>query len=336
MQKDYIWNFEDGICETNQIPLHLADDEVKLCLFSERAKTSYNKNKKDRGLRDIGCVSPTDSIECFIQETLLDSTFTNTIVISHGQKFLSLVYRALLKMTIQPVAIRKSQDLIRLISNTNNIKYINLDCYLPTLLKNLYEEDEEAVFFPHCLNHPDLFNLTLLPRNYFISVEEDSKLLTEKKEKFYIEFNKNDQTLKDLMQEYLHTELLFLSNLCLKIEETGEAFQNCLRKTEKQKELPLISVFSHVTQTSFFYAILTNYTLSFHEKFEFFTTMDPEKGVYSGATSKKEFTFQMYMKHIRKDNDLKASYLTSRPFMVGREIPDVYDSTLKQVVYYQV
>ena len=64
--------------------------------------------------------------------------------------------------------------------------------------------------------------------------------------------------------------------------------------------------------------------------------MDPEKGVYSGATSKKEFTFQMYMKHIRKDNDLKASYLTSRPFMLGREIPDVYDSTLKQVVYYQV
>ena len=100
--------------------------------------------------------------------------------------------------------------------------------------------------------------------------------------------------------------------------------------------LPLISVFSHVTQTSFFFAILTNYTLKFQEDFELFTTMNRKKGVYSGKTSKMEFIFQRYMKHVRKDNDLKGSYLTEWPFMLGKEIPDIYDSTLKEFVYYQV
>ena len=137
------------------------------------------------------------------------------------------------------------------------------------------------------------------------------------------------------MLEYLQTEVTFLSNLCLKIEETGEAFQNCLRKSEKLKELPTISVFSHLTQASFFYAILTNYTLRFHEDFELFTTMQPENGVYSANTSKKEFLYQMYTKFERPNNNLVASYLTSRPFMLGKEIPDVYDETLKEVIYYQ-
>ena len=62
------------------------------------------------------------------------------------------------------------------------------------------------------------------------------------------------------MHDYLQTELTFLSNLCFKIEETGEAFQICLQKSEKLKELPIISVFSQITQTYFW--IISNSMIS--------------------------------------------------------------------------
>ena len=55
---------------------------------------------------------------------------------------------------------------------------------------------------------------------------------------------------------------------------------------------PIASIFSHPTLASFFYAILTNYTLRFHEDFELFTINNSEKGVYNGRTSKKEFQYQ--------------------------------------------
>ena len=100
-------------------------------------------------------------------------------------------------------------------------------------------------------------------------------------------------------------------------------------------ELPIISVFSQTTQTAFFYAIITNYTMRFHEDFELFTTMAPEKGVYTGRTSKREFSFQMYTKFKRPSNDLIASYMSTKPLMLGKEIPDIYDATLKEVIYFQ-
>ena len=122
---------------------------VQICPFppQEKAKTNYNKDKKTRALDDIACVKPMDSMETFIQDALLDTTFANTIVIGHGRKFLPLIYKALLKMTIQPVALRKANGLIRLISNVNNIKFTSIDSYLPKDFKSIYEESEEAVFF---------------------------------------------------------------------------------------------------------------------------------------------------------------------------------------------
>ena len=109
-----------------------------------------------------------DSMEQFIQEALLNSTFCNTTVIGHGRSFLNLVYKALLKMTVQPVAIRKSQGLIRLISNTNNITFTAIDTYLPKDFKSLYEEDERAIYYPHGTNHPDLYHIKTLESSYFI------------------------------------------------------------------------------------------------------------------------------------------------------------------------
>ena len=137
------------------------------------------------------------------------------------------------------------------------------------------------------------------------------------------------------MHEYLITELTYLSNLCLKIEETGEAFQNCLKVSEKLRNLPIVSVFSYVTPTTFFFTILTNYTLRFHADFELYTTMNTENGIYSGNTSKEEFVFQNYTKFNQPTHELMGSYLTARPFMLGKEIPDIYDKTLKQFIYFQ-
>ena len=320
VSKEYFWNFDIGLCHPEQMSL-MEDENVQICPFppQEKAKTHYNKDKKTRALDDIACVKPMDSMETFIQDALLDTTFANTIVIGHGRKFLPLVYKALLKMTIQPVALRKANGLIRLISNVNNIKFTSIDSYLPKDFKSIYEESEEAVLFPHCVNHPDLYQLTNLPKNYFRSIE-DSNDMIKKKENFYLNFIETDQSLEALLHEYLQAELTFLSNLCLKIEETGEAFQMCLQTSEKLKELPIISVFSQITQTSFFYAILTNYTMRFHEGFELFTTMCPEKGIYSGRTSIREFRYQMYQKHIKPNNDLVGSYLTSKPLMLGKGI----------------
>ena len=165
---------------------------------------------------------------------------------------------------------------------------------------------------------------------------EDSFSTIQKKKQFYLKFIQRDQTLANLLHEYLQTELIFLSNLCLKIERTGEAFQNCLKNSDRLRELPITSVFSSITHTSFFYTILTNYTMATKDKFHMYTTMNQESGVYSGRTSKKEYEFQMYLKHTRPNSDLVGSYLTGRPIMFGKEIPDVYDKSLKEAIYFQV
>ena len=167
------------MCNPDKNPLQIEDEKVQSCSFStpEKAKTCYNKEKKARALDDIACVRPMDSMETFIQDALMDTTFADTIVIGHGRKFLSLVYRAMLKMTIQPVAIRKANGLVRLISSVNNIKFATVDSYLPKDFKSIYEESKEAVLFPHCANHPDLYQLTSLPRNYFIRTTRPKKSL---------------------------------------------------------------------------------------------------------------------------------------------------------------
>jgi hypothetical protein len=53
-----------------------------------------------------------------------------------------------------------------------------------------------------------------------------------------------------------------------------------------------------------------------------------ENGVYEGNCSKIEFEFQHYIKYLRKDHILEASYLT--PYggaRFGNVRPDIYDKT---------
>ena len=95
-----------------------------------RQKLITMLTEKNRGVDDIACVRPMNSLEQFVQETLLNSTFCNTTIIGHGRKFLSLVYKALLKLNSQPVPIRKSSGLLRLLSTTNNIRFTTIDTYL--------------------------------------------------------------------------------------------------------------------------------------------------------------------------------------------------------------
>ena len=290
--KEYIWNFENETCDFGQTTSHWELDVMRqLPSNSGMAKTNYNATKKNRGLIDIAKVNPTDTMEFFIKEALTEKEFCNTIIIGHGRKFLFLVNKALLKMSIQPTSLRKNQSLIRLISNTNNLNFLAVDSFLPMDFKSLYEEEKGVIFYPFPANHPELYDLKTLPRNYFISIE-DSKPVIARKENFFLDFQNSDQTLKELLTDYLQTELTYLSNLCLKMEETVQRFQYSLQSSEKLKEFPIASIFSHPTLASFFYAILTNYTLRFHEDFELFTINNSEKGVYNGRTSKKEFQYQ--------------------------------------------
>ena len=136
--------------------------------YEKNTRTNYNVVRKNRGLDQIACVQPSDSMEHFVQEALLDSTFCNTTIIGHGRKFLSVVYKALLKMSVQPITIRKSNGLVRLVSNINNIRFASIDTFLPKDFKTIYEEDEGVVYYPYCANHPDLCSLKNLKTNHFV------------------------------------------------------------------------------------------------------------------------------------------------------------------------
>ena len=169
--KKYVWTFDTSVCEVNENVLQSEDGRKGIHEISNNdvdAKTNYNGTKKNRSLDQIACMKPVDSMKQFVQEALLNSTFRNTTIIGQGRKFLSVVYKALLKMSVQPVAIRKSQGLVRLVSNTNNIRFITIDTFLPKDFKSIYEDHEGAVYYPYCANHPDLNSLKSLKTNHFI------------------------------------------------------------------------------------------------------------------------------------------------------------------------
>ena len=171
--------------------------------------------------------------------------------------------------------------------------YISL--YLPSDFKTLYESEDDAIFFPFSLNHQKFYELKEFPKTYIRDID-DGKEIRQKKEEFHSQFLNSSKTLGELLSEYLKTELESLSKICLKIEETAIAFQNCLRKSRKQKKLPIISIFSENTHTAFFYSILTNYALKIVEKDDIYTLMNPEKGVYSSNCTRKQFVYEMYTK----------------------------------------
>ena len=64
--------------------------------------------------------------------------------------------------------------------------------------------------------------------------------------------------------------------------------------------------------------------------------MVPETGAYSGNSSKKEFQFQMYYKHLRPNAELYGSYLTSNwpQWLFGQELPDIWDKSSLEALYY--
>ena len=155
---------ENGVGKATEITIH----SKKNAKISNKVKTNYNVDRKDRGLDDIACVRPEDSMEQFIQEALLNPVFYNSTIIGQGRQFLSLVYKALLKLTVQPFPIRKEKSVVRLISKTNNLKFMSIDTYSPKDFKSIYEEDESAIYYPYCANHPDMYHMRTFKSNYFI------------------------------------------------------------------------------------------------------------------------------------------------------------------------
>ena len=124
-----------------------------------------------------------------------------------------------------------------------------------------------------------------------------------------------------------------LMTQCHELEEMGAQLQHNL-SIDLQRQLPIVSPFSKYTLTEFFYTILTNYCLEFQG--DMYTVMNPENGVYSGNTSKKEFEFQMYQKYLKPNAQLYGSYLTSDwpQWLLGRELPDIWDKSSLEALYY--
>ena len=94
--------------------------------------------------------------------------------------------------------------------------------------------------------------------NYFFSVLDSPEIVQKKKAFFEEKYQTSEDTLGILFQKYLHFEVLSLMNECLSLEEIGSQLQNNL-SIELQQQLPIVSPFSKLTLTEYFYTILTNY-----------------------------------------------------------------------------
>ena len=127
---EYKWNFETNSCDTVQHEKivtggHFVSNNYQM------PKTNYNSVAKNCGVDNTANTTPQDCLEALVQEMLLRPIYKNCVVIGHGCKYLSSVYRALLHLSVTPIPSRNSKGLIRLRSSTNNLRFITLDAYLP-------------------------------------------------------------------------------------------------------------------------------------------------------------------------------------------------------------
>ena len=126
---------------------------------SNRQKTNYNQFKKQISLEDIVDIDAQDSLEYFLQKALQEESFCNSMIIGHGKTFLGLIFTALLNFNIEPSKVlRKSQTLIRIETDVNNLTFINADIFLPKSFDTLLEEDDDGFFYPTILNYEALYS----------------------------------------------------------------------------------------------------------------------------------------------------------------------------------
>ena len=114
---------------------------------SSLGMTNYNKEKKEINCDDIKALRPKDSLQVFLKKAFLEESYRNSVIIGHGKNYLNFVYKSFFALGIEPnKVVKKSQKIIRIITEVNNLSFVNADAFLLNDFKNMMEADEKGIF----------------------------------------------------------------------------------------------------------------------------------------------------------------------------------------------
>ena len=296
--------------------------------------TSYNRVNVKFGIDNVMDTDPRNPLERFLKTALTHKSYSNKCIVGYGD-FLKFVYQGLLHFKQEPsTKLRKGKNFLRLEVNLNNLTFISLDYHLPKSFESqLYCHDPEgSVYFPMSLNYSKFYNVSSLPDfDYFTGLNDTAEDIAKKSD-----YYKKLDVLKEwnfhkAMQAHLSFTVTALMEICLAYCEMALDWQWHLIHDLKLENIEAINPLTASTISQFFYAVLTNYTLSLKDNIYSFS--NGEKGKFSGNSSATEFRFQCYLKFSKPNNELIASFLTpSGAIQFGKESPDVLDLT--EGIYY--
>ena len=312
------------------------DDELRdeMAFKPTEKITKFNKIMKKFGAQQVEEIQARNPVERFVKKVLIDSSYADTFVVSHGQ-FLTYIYQALLHFKQTPASrIRKGKNLIRIEVNLNKVTFLSVDQHLPTEFSTYLDESEmdDLEFFPMSLNFKKFYNMESLPEFDFFKGLNDTPEIQSKKSKFY-EKLKEEWAFKDSLKRYLEFQVRVLMELSLSYIEAMFEWQQDLQTDLGRQDLQIINPLSKTTVTQFFYCIITNYSLAHRN--DIFSCFHAEKGMHSEKNSSEiEFVYQNYLRFKKPLNKLISSYLSPEgPMYLGKECPDLVDMT-EGVIYY--
>ena len=287
---------------------------------------------------------------------ILQPKFKNTVFLAHyGSGFdHHFLFMELHKMGVRLDTIFKGNKLISFTIPALNIRFIDFFCFVPTSLKNLEKSFNLTTgskgFFPHLLNKPEYFGLSLphLPPKKFYEPDLMKTKDSEEFEVWYKESFDERFSLADQMTYYCETDVLILLSACLSfVRETlvqQTEFQGKVRDLEPNdtsfwllntqgekikvqpglvhpfsKDVATLSTYANVLFRSY-YLVENQLPIITHNLSE----------TFSDRSSREEAEYLMYIKHMQNVADLEfgAAHLRQRKFTVL--CPD----TLKTHSYY--
>ena len=141
---------EDSV---SQIPEFETKFSTQIIVDSNKRKGRYNRLPKNRGIDAIRNVKPRDSLEFFIKEAILTTSYCNGLLVGQGNSYLPFIFNALKYFNIEPkLVLRKNQKIIRIEINENNLTFLIADMFLHTSFKTILQDLEDPIFFPTTIN----------------------------------------------------------------------------------------------------------------------------------------------------------------------------------------
>ena len=164
------------------------------------------------------------------------------------------------------------------------------------------------------------------PKEYFCSLKDSPAQILEKEE-FFRKAKNFSWNFMDQMKSYIFFQGKHILNASLKLIDICHEIQILLQQNYSGKEMPIRSPFSVANCGSFIYHLIVHYAMVDLDR-PIYSPKFSEKGVYDSNCSQPEFIFQYFFKHLRKDNDLQASYLSPLGgAKFGFISPDIFDKT---------